>query len=351
VKKGISPLKLARSTHFSQLGIDWSELTLEDITETTETGYTLLHYAARDGYWDKIPKKWQDKKYWQETKSGTTVLISAYLGDRQEWIDKKSLTTQDILKRDDRGHSVATLAAKNTRFFQIPKNIVTLEVLKQKISPEDDDTILHTLARTGQLSCLSKKFLTEEVLSLRGNDGETIYHIVAEENISHHIPKNLWTRTAVTLQADSGRTPLHPLCACNSDLIPPDVTLKDLLIATDGKSTPLHCWAASGEWVKIPNKFLTQETLELAGDKGETPLNSIVEEYKVVKTWKGWGLKEEYLKVESKFALILSKVSEKTLKKIQKVKDPILEQPLNQELARRKLLKSFNFNQETSIDL
>lgn len=343
-----SPLSLATAGQYAK--IQWEKLTENDVLETSSTGHNILHHAARQGYWKRIPKHLKDKKYWKESKNGTTVLISAFQGEDQSWIDKKSLTTKDILKQNERGESVATLSAKSGRFYLLPKEIVTLEVLQQEISNEDYDTVLHKLARSRQLSAIDKNLLTEKILSAKGNYGESIYHIAADDNAPESIPKQLWTRTTVTLQADTGVTPLHHLCQYDYTLIPKDITLEDILIPTNTGSTPLHCWATTQNWHKIPDKFLTQKTLELKAEYEASPIESILKQFSHAYLKFRNGLAKRDINIENKFKNILSKIKEETLKELLKTKEKVLFPLIKQEIGKRKLFKELN-NKKQSLEI
>lgn len=332
-----SPLSLATAGRYTQ--IQWEKLTEKDVLECSGTGHTILHHAARQGYWNRVPKNLRDKKYWKESKNGTTVLISAFQGADWSWVDKKSLTTEDILKQNDSGQSVATLAAKTGLFYLLPREIITLEVLQQEISNEDYDTVLHKLARNRQLSDVDSKLLTDTMLSAKGNYGESIYHIIADDNVPETIPKHLWTRTAVTLQADSGVTPLHHLCGYDWSSIPTDITIEDILMKTTTGATPLHRWTASQSWHRIPNKFLTKQTLELKAEYEDTPIESIVKLFGNAHLRFRKGLAERDKNIENKFKSVLSEISEKTLKELLNTKEKVLIPLIKQEIGKRKVLK------------
>jgi len=342
-----SPLSLATAGNYAQ--ISWEKLTEQEVLETSSTGHTILHHAARQGYWKRVPKKLQDRKFWKESKNGTTVLMSAFQGEDQTWVDMKSLTTEDILKQNKSGQSIAILSAKSGSFYLLPKEIVTLEVLEQEISNEDYDTVLHKLARSRQLSAIDKKFLKEDILSSKGNYGETIYHILADEDASQTLPKSLWTRSALTLQADSGVTPLHNICQYDCELLPEDITLEDLLTPTNTGSTPLHCWATSQNWHKIPNKFLTKETLELKAEYEPPPIEAIVKQFGNTHLRVKSSLAERDKSIESKFNYVLSKISSKTLVNLKKTKEKILLPFIRQELGKRELTQ--HIKEEAALDI
>lgn len=338
VKK--SPLVLATAGHYED--IDWDNLTQKDVQEKSETGVTLLHQAARDGFFKRIPPSLRDKKYWVEAIEGTTVLISAYLGIDNSWIDKKNITTQDLLKQNTSGDSIATLAIEKGTFQDFPKEIITLNVLTQKIKCDRGDTLLHKLARRGQLPLVPKIFLTEEILLTKGTYGESIFHIVAENRHYGNIQNNQWTKAVMTLKADNGTTPLHHICASNCGLVSEDITLDDMLTQTDAGSTPLHKWAASNRWYKIPNRFLTKESLEYEVDFEKSPLQLIAQGYEFsLKSSK--GLDHQTPKEDAKLKTVLSKISDRALHgltikgyhTIPLVKTEIIKRKITKELSKK----------------
>lgn len=340
VKK--SPLSLAISNNYSK--INWDNLTEADILEKSLTGLTLLHQAARDGFYKKIPQPLRDRKYWTETNEGTTVLISAYLGSDQAWIDKESLTTKDLLKQNNNGDSITSLAVQKGIFHEFPKDIITEEVLTQRIKCDGGDTILHKLARRDQLDIVPKIFLTEQILSSKGNYGESIFHIVAEGPHYHHIPKDKWTRSAMTLKADNGVTPLHHICRRDPSLIPKDITVDDMLSETDEGATPLYLWASSKQWHKIPDKFLTRESLEYEVDFLDSPLQLITHGYELALKYS-----HEIPEETNKFKTVLSKISDRALNKLV-TKGYIVIPLVKQEIVKRKLFKELS-KKEQSIEI
>jgi len=337
VKK--SPLSLALSNEHHK--IDWDNLTEADILNKSTTGLTLLHQAARDGFYKKIPQKLRDRKYWTETNEGTTVLISAYLGSDQSWLDKQSLTTQDLLKQNNGGDSIASLAIQKNIFQDFPKEIITKEVLTQKIKCDGGDTILHKLARRDQLNLVPKIFLTEEILSSKGNYGESIFHILSESDHYEDISPKKWTRSAMTLKADNGATPLHHICHHNPSLVSEDITLDDILSEADKGATPLYLWASTEQWHKIPDKFLTRESLEYEVDFIDSPLQLIMRGYELALKY-SHKIPEE----TKKFKTVLSKISDRALNKLAN-KGYVVIPLVKQKLIRRKVLKELGSKEQS----
>lgn len=333
--KSLPPLSLAMSNQYDKIA--WGKLTEEDISRKTQSGHTLLHYCAKDGYWKKLPTKLKQKKYWTQSKDGGTVPLSAMQGICEGQFNFKILKTEDILIKNSQKQSVATLSCRKGCFWQLPKDIITLEVLSEPIEFNDQDTILHRLARIGQMSIVPKQFLTPQTLSNKGRFGHTLYHILTETKIYSLIPKQQWAKKNLTLQSDNGVTPLHNICQHNPEIIPEDVTLEDLLIPSNEGTTAFHCWAASSKWTDIPEKFLSKESLELETKSEQSPIKSII--------WQARNIsKETAPKAQMKLKTMLQKISAKILKNLyQKTpQNEILTKMLKQEMFKRKLLEKMS---------
>jgi hypothetical protein len=333
--KSLSPLSLAMSNQYGK--IDWGKLTEEDISRKTQSGHTLLHYCAKDGYWKKLPTKLKQKKYWTQSSDGETVPLIAMQGIYEGQFNFKTLKTEDLLIKTSQKQSVATLACRKGCFHYLPKDIITLEVLSEPIEFNDQDTILHRLARSARMSVVPKQFLTPQTLSNKGRYGETIYHILTEGKIYSLIPKEQWTKKNLTLQSDNGVTPLHNICQHNPEIIPKDVTLEDLLIPSSEGTTAFHCWAASSKWADIPEKFLSKKSLEMETKSEQSPISLII--------WQARNIsKEDDPKAHTKLKLMLQKISAKILKNLyQKApQNEILTKMLKQEMFKRKLLEKMS---------
>jgi hypothetical protein len=263
-------------------------------------------------------------------------LISKLEYDKIKW---ELLTTKDLLSRNSRGISFATIAAKRGIFCKIPKGIITKEVLTQNTSDDECDKVIHKLTRSKQIRAVPKKLLTENLLSTPGDYGDSCYHILAQDNNSMFIPDELWTKTALTLQNNNNETPLHDICENDSDIIPKNITLNELLLESDTGITPLHTWAASPNWYKIPNEHLTRRTLELPiGDAGLTLLNSLVEQYENQKN-SGWYTKDDKYLMEEKMKGILSLATDKKLKYFSNMKNSHIAPLAKNEIGKRMIMK------------
>jgi hypothetical protein len=266
-------------------------------------------------------------------------LISKRDYDNIPW-DK--LTTQDLLKENSQGLCFAAIAAKRGVFFHLPKKIITEEILTQDVSSDQYDKIIHLLTRSEQVRTIPKKLLTEKLLSTQGDYGDSCYHILAQDNNAMFIPDGLWTRTALTLQNNSGETPLHDICENDCEAIPKEITLEDLLIKSNTGITPLHTWANSASWTKIPNEYLTRKTIELPmGETRLTLLNCLVEQYENQKE-SPWASKSDIELMDNKMKKILSLTSDKNIKSLSNRKESHVVPLAKQEIGKRMIMKKIS---------
>jgi hypothetical protein len=200
---------------------------------------------------------------------------------------------------------------------------------------------LHRLARKGHLPLVPKIFLTEEILSSKGKYGESIFHILSESDNYEDISPEKWTKSAMTLKADNGVTTLHHICHHNPSLISEDITLDDMLSEADKGATPLYLWASSKQWHKIPDKFLTIESLEYEVDFLDSPLQLMIRGYELALKY-SHKIPEE----TSKFKRILSKISDRTLNKLSN-KGCVVIPLVKKEILRRKVVKELSKNEKS----
>jgi hypothetical protein len=345
--KSRRPVELASCGSYNQ--INWKKLTVKDITEFDDLGYTFLHHAARHSQWQSLPIALRDPKYWQDSKNGDTIYMSAYYSADQSWVDTSKLTKNDILKRNEEGSFLALLAAHNRTLHTFPKPLLTKDVLSQKINDRDGlyltdktngkDLLIHQIARYGQISVVPKKELTIELLATKGTFGESVFHIIAQEQQEEDIPHDLWTKKTLTLKTPAGVTPLHAIVQWGQLTLPEDISLEDLLTKSNAGSTPLHNWASSPGWIAIPDKYLTKDTLGLTGGSKESLLEIILDNYA-----NGWASRDrefdQFMRVKLYDAL--SRADNATLKKIAKNPPPSSETLIKAELIKRKVIKQIS---------
>jgi len=335
IQKSSSIVKLAGNRRY--LEIDWLKITEKDVCELDSNGFTLLHYAARDGVWGLIPKKFKDKHYWREAQNGDTIYMSAFSGKDQSWIDLRDLTQEDILKCNEQGQSILSNAIAGKIFGRLPKTLITPDLLS--MGERGYPKVIHSVARLGQFGHIEKKHLSHKLLSQVGDYGESVYHILALTHDMRYLPKEFVTKQVVTLKTKSGVMPLHTMAEFEWELVPKDITYADVCYPAVGKETPLHAWSRGRGWVEIPDKFLTKESLLLTNINKDTPLNLIWKQYHNLfyANFEGdVGLRK---KVDNKMKKIFSKLSLRQLKEFQNSQYSILAPLIKEELVRRKAVQ------------
>lgn len=329
----ISPVNLAYNKEFSQ--IDWENLKERDILEKDKYGIDLLHHAACEGFWEKIPKRYQNKKYWSIDSEGRSIYMCSLIGGKKSgWVNKKDLTEEDILKKDLTGDFIAEHGARYGYFKEFSPKAITYKVLVAESNAGTNDKIIHILARAKQFHCIPKDLLTEDLLNLKGEYNENIFHILCGEDQITEIPVNLLTRKALTTQSDTGVTPLHRLVGHSPHLTTKDITIDDLLIKTKHGYSVMHAWTSDNNWVNIPDKFLTRQSLEIKDTYGASPLSNIVDLYK-----DGWASRTGIMGslMASKMKDILKKISQKELNKLIKDRSPAITNLAKKEAITRKV--------------
>lgn len=332
-----NPVYLASRCQYKD--VDWNNLTEKDITTFNNKGYTFLHYVAEHGHWQRLPIKLRDKKYWKETEAGDTIYICAFRGRNHDWVNKKSLTTEDLLKKNKVGQSIATLLARTAMFSEIPKNIITKEVLLEPIAEKKYDKLIHLLALSGQIPSVPEELLTEELLSFKGQQGYTVFHVLAENNYADDIDPRLWTIKNLTLKCQDKTTPLHIITQYKPHLLPKDITIKELTLKNQYGLTPIHAWARGHNWREIPDKFLTKESLELKDNYGTKLIYQITEKFK---TDEAIAPTKINAMLNSKMKSILSKTDGKTLHSLAADENSKLAKHVKGEMAKRKILKELS---------
>lgn len=328
-----SPVNLAYNKKFSQ--INWENLQERDILEKDKDGIDLLHHAAYEGFWEKIPKKYQNKKYWSIDSQGRSIYMCALIGGKKSgWVNKKDLTEEDILKKDLTGDFIAEHGARRGFFKEFSPEAITKKVLMTTSNSSTNDKIVHILARSKQFHCIPKELLTEELLNLKGEYNENIFHILCGEDQITEIPIKLLKRENLITQSDTGITPLHRLVTHSPHLVPKDATVEDLLIKTKHGFSVMHAWTSDSNWANIPDKFLTKQSLEFKDIYGASPLSNIVDVYK-----DGWASRNGIMGalLASKMRNILKIISQKELNKLTKDKSPAISNLAKEEVIKRKV--------------
>ena len=306
-----------KNAYLSQL--KWAKLTPEDVTKRYNHGETILHMAAEEGLWEKIPKPLRDKKYWRKTDNGSTIYMYAAASPDMSWIDPNDLTELELTRKNKSGNDMISIAITQGNFDkllkQIPKELLTENILKEK--SQVCDLVIHIIARTGQLKELPDHLLTEEILSLKCPIGaeETVYHILAKEGRLKDLPKELLTPKGLSAQDATGDTPLFYMVQNEPYLIPKELLTPEFMLQEHSGETPLHLWATSDYWEDIPEELLTRQTLKSESYNGASLLTCLVEKYNHERPW---AEGEEGIKKMDRIFLRVVKVSSETdLKKLQ----------------------------------
>jgi hypothetical protein len=202
-------------------------------------------------------------------------------------LNYSNLTEQDLLANN--GEIVSWAIDKGT-FHELPKAAITAKVLLQKAirGPQKGCSLLQIIAlvntnttpsKVPPLKHIPKEVFTHELLSTKEDSGETVYHMLAHSHVLGCIPKELITKDSLLLTTDEGRTVLHSVAINNPELIPKEITLKEMLMKDKNNFTPLHGYACSNKWADIPKIFLTKESVEIKDREGNTPTDYMLEEF------------------------------------------------------------------------
>jgi hypothetical protein len=349
------PVDLARQAQYEK--IKFQNLTHEEVTEFDQRGFTFLHYAAYHGMWEKLPKRLQDPKYWQESKDGDTIYMSAFAGSRAEWIIKKNLSEKDILKRNKNGDFIAWMTTKNKTLYMLPKKSITLNVLTQEVPNEIEllptsgngtNLLIHEIAEHQLISVVPKKLITTELLSLRGLGRKSVFHLIADNSQALAIPKELWDRKTLTLQCREKITPLHSIAHSFPSLIPKDISLEDIIRKSKKGSTALHAWTRGFGWVNIPNRFITHESLHMTDEDRNTPLEIMISQYNQASSTKVAELEKL---TQNKIVYALGRLEEEELKTLKsRIEEPI-SRLASKELGKHKIIKSLRNEDQNQIEI
>ena len=261
---------------------------------------------------------------------------------RYDLIKWHKLTQKEITERDKKGISFLMHIVSYGHWTNLPPKFKEFSLTQPATG---EDKIIHLMARNGKLNTIPKEFITEKLLSLKGNEEESVYHLLAQENYPHHIDKSLWTKKALTLTSYDDCTPLHAIVRYQPELLPKDITLADLLLPNKDEETPIYMWARGSHWSEIPDKFLTKKTLELKVGYGnfETIVHHICENFKNDMVLKS---PEFITPLSIKMKKILSKINDKILHSLGKDKNPDLAKYVGNELAKRKLVKELSQSEQ-----
>jgi len=145
-----------------KLGTTMSEDLIAEWTTPGLIGVSRLHEACMNGNLEKVPKLLITDEYLSQTEARSKETSFHYLAISKA-LDKLPigvLNHQNLTKPDALGTSVLHIAAENGSIEQIPKNLLTREILLEG----DTRSVLHLAARYGHLDKLPDVFLPEDYL-------------------------------------------------------------------------------------------------------------------------------------------------------------------------------------------
>lgn len=266
----------------------------------------------------------------------------------------ENLTEDDLLKDQD-GAPFIHWTIRHKTFAFIPKQAITKKVLLHPIVRDQDygeEKVIHLLARDAQFKDIPKDILTQELLATKGRLGESVYHVLAKSKKLHLLPKKLLTNNAnrgLIIADNNGWTPLHTITQQSPHLMPENIKLKDLLLKDYRGVTPLHTWASGSGWVNIPKQFLTKETLQLEDSSKQTPFIHVAKQFQYEPKYKD---SEVFKVLLSQFTHILSHTNNSQLKVA--INNPSINKGtmslIKGEIVKRKLLDEMG-KKEQSLEI
>ena len=173
-----------------------NKLTEETIRVRTKSGNTPLHRAAKSGNIYEIPKHLLRTELflvkncdWQNTPHRTPLHVAAMYGHLDQ-VPLEFLTKETLSVLDKYGRTPLHEAAASGHADRIPTEVLTPELLS---TPEElyGNTVLHYLAWRNQISFLSSRLVSFQMLSLENFNGETPRQIL--ENLSYY---HEWLKTS-----------------------------------------------------------------------------------------------------------------------------------------------------------
>jgi hypothetical protein len=144
-----------------------------------------------------------------------------------------------------------------------------------------EDKLVHFATKKGKFNNIPKGLVNHKLLSLKGTGNKSVYHLLARNQEINLIDEDLMTKEVLLLKDGSNSTPLHAIASYHSNLIfKRDIDIDELFMQNDVGETPLYNWASGIEWFKIPDRFLTKETLAQTEDGPVAILDVIVQQHK-----------------------------------------------------------------------
>jgi len=238
---------------------------------------------------------------------GETLLHKLVLGDKLDLLSSGILSEDLLLQKTDKGETVYLYLARQKKLDRLPKELITKAgLLEPSLRGE---TPLERLVEFNMLDTIDPKFLYEDIL-LEGSRmfGATYLHFAAMTGALHKVPKELWadklglkdsrganvlywagqgklenfpaTKENIRLATEPnncGETALHQAQLCK---LPPEYLTEESLSLQDNKgNTPLHTSAWTNSTTYLPIRYLNEKLLSIENHKKETPLCMILTRY------------------------------------------------------------------------
>jgi len=230
----------------------------------------------------------------------------------------------------------------NEKWMGMTANLFKFALVQNSLIGEDK--LVHFATKKGKFNNIPKELVNHELLSLKGTGNKSVYHLLARNQEINLIDEGLLTKEVLILKDDTNSTPLHAIASYDSNLIfKREIDIDDLFMQNDIGETPLYNWASGVEWYKIPDKFLTKETLAQSDDGPVAILDVIVQQHKYdlatnTKRNTNHCLEKTFKKIDNKELKRLTGDKEKTISNIAK-----------KELTRR--FVTAEMKQNASIDV
>jgi hypothetical protein len=151
-----------------------AQLTEVTIGNTTRTGDTPLHRAAKTGRFGVIPSHLLKLElFLQRNDREETPLHTAARHGHLSRVPSEFLTVETLTALDSYGRTPLHIAADYRHVDQIPEAYFTPELLSLPTKNSGSQTILHLAAATNTLSLIPEKPITPELLQIKNGQGLT----------------------------------------------------------------------------------------------------------------------------------------------------------------------------------
>jgi hypothetical protein len=194
-------------------------------------------------------------------KNGVPTIIWMVANNKLKDIPKNLLTHEVLSQQDLEGRNAYHLAAKWDQFKHIPKKLINLEILTE--CTYNGKTTWGTLICNDQFEEVLP--FIKDLIDEKDTGGETFLHVCASAGQLHRVPKEYMIRNRIFCTVNRSNENVIDYAAYYGclDQIPKELVTQDPMSLTNSSNqTPLHMAAESGKLHLIPKEFLTQENLK-----------------------------------------------------------------------------------------